>query len=173
MTHIPTHEGHMNFKHALPLLGLVLLACASAPNVRPGPERPSYELAPKTSRAHVLAESVIILNSYNFTVESADSRRDYEALRTNWRRSYETYQSEQGEVKMEVRDRGVLHLSPRGAQSDRSTTLVASRLEFELQKRDEKKDQWNTITPSPDYEEQYAAITQDIQRRLRGLGYIF
>jgi len=163
----------MNLKHGLPLLFLMLVACANTPNIRRGPQRPSYELAPKTSRSHVLAESIIILNSYNFTVEFSDSRRDYEALRTNWRRSFETYQSENGEVKVEVRDRAVLHFSPRGIQSDRSTTLVASRLEFELQKKDEKKDHWTTIAPSPDYEEQYAAITQDIQLRLRARGYIF
>jgi hypothetical protein len=133
----------------------------------------SYEIAPKTDRTPILAESIITLNSFNFVVEFADARRDYEALRTNWRTSFETYTSENGEVKIEVRDRAVLHLSPRGIQSDRSTTAVASTLEFEMQTKFEKKEKWVSVTPSQSFQEEYKTIVHALQTRLHSRGYIF
>lgn len=157
------------------LLVLLLPACASRPktptnhHVKPT----SHPVAPKTSRADIMTEAVMTLNGFTFTIEFANSRRNYEALRTNWRLSTQTIDRADGEaVTLQVRDRAILHLSPRGVESDRSTS-VASTLEFEMEMKGAKKDSWIKITPDPAVQEQYAAIVQELQNRLRHRGYQF
>jgi hypothetical protein len=156
------------------LLILVFIITCCAPGRKEPRQKPLiYEVASKTARSHVITETAIILSGYNFTIEFADSRRDYSAMRTHWRFSTESHRTETGELSLEVRDRVALHLSPRGIQSDRSTTLVASALEFEMQSRFEGKDKWLDIKPSSAFQEQYAEIVSDIRNRLRKRGYIF
>jgi hypothetical protein len=130
-------------------------------------------VAPKTSRADIATEAIITLTGFAFTVEYADARRNYEALRTNWRLSTQTIARPNGEVAaLQVRDRAILHLSPRGIDADRNTS-VASTMEFEMEMRGVKKDSWVAITPDPGVQEQYAAIIQELQNRLRHRGYQF
>jgi hypothetical protein len=156
------------------LFVLGIAACSSSRQTKAPAAKPlRYDIAPKTSRADVAAEAVISLTSFTFTIEYVDSRRDYEALRTNWRFSTQTITSTTGEVKtLEVRDRALLHLSRRGVDSDR-TTSVASTLEFEMEMKGTKKGQWLRITPDPAFQEQYAALVNDFQNRLRHRGYQF
>ncbi len=158
------------------LLGVTLgnAACSSSQQTKAPVAKPMrYDIAPKTSRADVVAEAIISLTGFTFTIEYVDSRRDYEALRTNWRFSTQTLTNAAGEVKtLDVRDRALLHLSRRGIDSDR-TTSVASTLEFEMEMKGTKKGQWLRITPDPAFQEQYAALVSDFQNRLRHRGYQF
>jgi hypothetical protein len=156
------------------MLALLIVSCSSSKKVQKRDARSvSYPIASKTSRADIITEGIIALNSYRFSIEFADGRRNYEALRTNWRISTETLQTESGEKTLQLRDRAILHLSPRGVQSaDRSTT-VASTLEFEMEIKGTKKDSWVGITPDPAFQEQYAALVADLQNRLRHRGYQF
>lgn len=113
------------------------------------------------------------MNGFRFTIEFADARRNYEALRTNWRVDSQILRSESGEEKtLQMRDRAILHLSPRGVRADRSTA-VASTLAFEMEMRSAKKDKWVEITPDPMLQEQYAAIVNELQNSLRHRGYQF
>jgi hypothetical protein len=155
-------------------LALGVAACSSSQQRKAPPVKPlRYDIAPKTSRSDVVAEAIISLTSFTFTIEYFDSRRDYEALRTNWRFSTQTFTGTTGEVKtLQVRDRAVLHLARRGVESDRSTS-VASTLEFEMEMKGTKKDQWLRIMPDPAFQEQYAAVVADFQNRLRHRGYQF
>jgi hypothetical protein len=133
----------------------------------------SYSVASKTSRADIMSEAVVTLTGFTFTIEFADSRRNYEALRTNWRLSTQTIARADGEtVTLQVRDRAILHLSPRGIESDRSTS-VASTLEFEMEMKGAKKDSWLDIAPDPAVQEHYAAVVHELQNRLRHRGYQF
>jgi hypothetical protein len=155
------------------LLGLSFACSSSGKASRRDAKPVSYAVASKTSRTDIVAESIIALNSFQFTIEFVDARRNYEALRTNWRFSTQTMQTESGEKTLQLRDRAILHLSPRGVQSaDRSTT-VASTLEFEMEIKGAKKDSWSKLTPDPTFQEQYAAIVADLQNRLRHRGYQF
>lgn len=133
----------------------------------------SYPVAPKTSRADIMTESIITLSGFRFTIEFADGKLNFEALRTNWRLSTQVLRSESGDEKtLQVRDRAILHLSSRGVQSDR-TTVVASTLEFEMEMKGSKKDKWIDVAPDPAFQEQYAAIVNELQNRLRHRGYQF
>ena len=157
------------------LITLCMQACSSSKPVNKAhsvkPLR--YEIAPKTSRTDIITEAIISLTGFTFTIEFADARRDYQALRSNWRYSTQTLTSPDGEVKtLQVRDRAVLDLSRRGVESDR-TTSVESTLEFEMEMKGAKKDQWLKIIPDPAFQEQYAAIAHDLQNRLRHRGYQF
>ncbi|MFQ5792804.1 MAG: hypothetical protein ACE5JI_20230, partial [Acidobacteriota bacterium] len=69
-------------------------------------------------------------------------------------------------------DRAIIHLSPRAIQSDRST-MVASRIQFEVQLWMEKTDRWVDVSADEHLVEEYASIVNEIQNRLRKLGYIF
>jgi hypothetical protein len=154
---------------------LLLMACSASQKSSkpPAPKVLRYTIAPKTSRADVVSVAMITLVNYTFTIEYYDSRRDYDALRTAWRFSTQTLTSPAGEVKtLQVRDRASLHLSRRGVESDRSTS-VASNLEFEMEMKGTKKDQWLRITPDPAFQEQYASIVDDLKNRLRHRGYQF
>ena len=159
------------------LLGgiLLLMACSSSQRYSkpPAPKLLRYAIAPKTSRADVVSEALISLVNYTFTIEYSDSRRDYNALRTAWRFSTQTLTSPDGAVKtLQVRDRASLHLSRRGVESDRNTS-VASTLEFEMEMKGTKKDQWLRLTPDLAFQEQYASIVDDFKNRLRHRGYQF
>jgi hypothetical protein len=155
------------------LLGLSFACSSSGKASRRDAKPVSYSIASKTSRTDIITESIIVLNSFQFTIEFADARRNYEALRTNWRLHTQTIQTASGEKTLQVRDRAILHLAPRGGQSaDRSTT-VASTLEFEMEIKGTKKDSWTKLTPDPAFQEQYAAIVADLQNRLRHRGYQF
>jgi hypothetical protein len=154
---------------------LLLAACASSQKTpkRQDVKPMSFPVAPKTSRADIMTEAIVTLTGFTFTVEFADSRRNYEALRTNWRLSTQTINRADGEtVTLQVRDRATLHLSPRGVESDRRTS-VASTLEFEMEMKGAKKDAWFDVTPDPAVQEQYAAVVQELQNRLRHRGYQF
>ena len=133
----------------------------------------SYAVASKTSRTDIVSESIIALNSFQFTIEFVDARRNYEALRTNWRLSTQTLETANGVKSIQVRDRAILHLSPRGVQAADRRTTVASTLEFEMEIKGAKKDSWSDLTPDPVFQEQYAAIVADLQNRLRHRGYQF
>jgi hypothetical protein len=136
-------------------------------------ERIVLPVAQKTTRSHIITETIIILNGHNFTVQYADSRRNRSALVTDWRMITQTIQLETGNQLLEYRDRVILHLSPRGIQSDRGQTLVASSLQFQMQMRLEGKDRWVDITPHPTYREEYTSIVHEVQTRLRKRGYVF
>lgn len=155
------------------LIGFSLACSSSGKTSRRDAKLVSYAVAPKTSRADIVTESVIALNSYQFTIEFAEARRNYEALRTNWRLNTQTMQTEGGEKTLQLRDRAILHLSPRGVQSADRSTNVASTLEFEMEIKGAKKDSWIAITPDPIFQEQYAALVADLQNRLRHRGYQF
>jgi hypothetical protein len=149
-------------------------ACSSSGKASRRDAKPvSYTVASKTSRTDIVSESIIALNSYQFTIEFADARRHYEALRTNWRLNTQTIQTESGEKTLQWRDRAILHLSPRGVQTADRSTAVASTLEFEMEIKGAKKDSWIAITPDPAFQEQYAALVADLQNRLRHRGYQF
>jgi hypothetical protein len=155
------------------LLLLPLLLSCSAGRNEAGAKLLSFELAPKTERGHVLAESRFVLLSYGYTIEFGDANRNYEALRTHWRPFEQNLvRNNGGEETVELRDRAVLHLSPRGAQSSRNTQ-VASRLEFVVQTKSADRKKWIDITPEPGFKEQYQTLVYDIQNRLRRLGYQF
>ncbi len=154
------------------VIGLLFACSFAGKNSSRSARSVSYSIAPKTSRADIISESIIALNSYQFTVEFADGRRNYEALRTNWRLNEQILQTESGEKTLQRRDRAILHLSPRGAQSNRSSA-VASTLEFEMEIKGAKKDSWVRMTPDPAFQEQYAALVADLQNRLRHRGYQF
>lgn len=163
------------YRPVILILALLIVACASTQKtpknraVKPM----SYAVAPKTSRADIMTEAIITLTGFTFTIEFADSRRNYEALRTNWRLSTQTINRADGETAtLQVRNRAILHLSPRGIESDRSTS-VASTLEFEMEMKGAKKDNWIDITLDPAVQEQYAAVVQELQNRLRHRGYQF
>jgi hypothetical protein len=163
------------YRPVIAIFFLLLTACAPTQKTPKNRDvKPmSYSVASKTSRADIMTETVVTLTGFTFTIEFADSRRNYEALRTNWRLSTQTIGRADGEtVTLQVRDRATLHLSPRGVESDRRTS-VASTLEFEMEMKGTKKDSWLDITPDPAAQEQYAAIVQELQNRLRHRGYQF
>ena len=151
---------------------LFLLACSAGRN-EANPKTARYDLAPKTERIHILAESRLVLLGNGFNIEFGDPNRNYEALRTNWRALTQKLVTDNGgEETFELRDRAVLHLSSRGAQSSRNTQ-VASSLEFVVQTKSADRKKWIDISPEPELEEQYKVIVYDIQNRLRRLGYQF
>jgi hypothetical protein len=174
--YLERRPGLLRFRFVYSLIFLLLsTACSSTQKTNKGraPKPIAYSVAPKTSRADAVTEAITTLNSFAFTIEYADARRDYEALRTNWRLSTQTTTLANGEVAaLQVRDRAVLHLSRRGTDSDRSTS-VASTLEFEMEMKGTKKDNWNRITPEPAFQEQYAKLVSELQNRLRHRGYQF
>lgn len=160
--------------HLLSTFGLLLLflACSAGRN-EAGAKLLSFEIAPKTERGHVLAESRFVLLSYGYIIEFGDPNRNYEALRTNWRSFEQNLVTENGgEEKLELRDRAVLHFSPRGVQASRNSQ-VASRLEVFVQTKSADRKKWIDITPEPGFKEQYQRLVDDIQNRLRRLGYQF
>ena len=135
----------------------------------------SFMVAPKTSRRHIITETTVTLNMYNFTVQYANSTYDYKALRTHWREGREAPIAwKEPEDALGVRDRAILHLSPRGQETGGGdVTLVASTLQFEMQKRDWKKKKWVYVTPDSVYLDQYRRLVGDLRDRLRKRGYIF
>ncbi|MDZ7363011.1 MAG: hypothetical protein ONB46_20165 [candidate division KSB1 bacterium] len=155
------------------LIGLSFTCSSSGKSSQRSARSVSYSIAPKTSRSDIVTESIIALNSFQFSIEFADARRNYEALRTNWRFSSQTLQTENGEKVVQLRDRAILHLSPRGVQSIDRSTSVASTLEFEMEIKGTKKDSWTRLTPAPIFQEQYVTIVADLQNRLRHRGYQF
>lgn len=155
------------------LLVTVMLAACSAPDrlrVKPAPT--VFHLADKTSRADVLTQSAIVLSGYGFTIEYASSRALQSALKTHWRVIEDEVETDRGEERVQYRDRAVIHFTSKGYQGDR-LSLVSSRIEFELQMRTEASDRWIPVTPDPRFEEQYLSIVDQIQNRLRRLGYRF
>lgn len=152
----------------------LLSSCSPQKQTRQQEAKPiSYSVAPQTSRTDIITESIITLNSFAFTIEFADARGNYEALRTSWRLNWQTLRTATGEEKaLQVRDRAILHLSPRGTQADRAT-LVASTIDFEMEMKGAKKDSWVDITPDPASQELYTTIIKDLQNRLRHRGYQF
>lgn len=162
---------HFIYRLLLMFLMFIITSCTMG-RIKSHPKPLSYAVAPKTTRAHIITECIITLNAYNFTIEFANSLRNREALRSNWRTGDEIpfAASEDG---VYVRDRAILHLSPRGKQPGRETTLVASSLQFEMQKIDFKKKKWIYVTPDSIYQQQYASIADDLKTRLRKKGYIF
>jgi hypothetical protein len=157
----------------LALIGLSFACSSSGKTSRRDAKPVSYAVASKTSRADIISESIIALNGFQFTIEFVDARRNYEALRTNWRLNEQILQTESGEKTLQLRDRAILNLSPRGVQSADRSTMVASTLEFEMEIKGTKKDSWIRLTPDPAFQEQYAAIVADLQNRLRHRGYQF
>jgi hypothetical protein len=174
MAHLATHSFFPKRFRFLMLLFICIGCSSTQPVNKSRPPKPlSYPVAPQTSRSDIVAEAVITLTSFTFTIEYADAQRDYEALRTNWRMSTQATQLANDEVaSLQVRDRAVLHLSRRGVEAGRSSA-VASTLEFEMEIKGAKKDQWLGVTPDPAFQEQYAALVNDLKNRLRHRGYQF
>ncbi len=154
------------------LLISVFLSTCGWIKKEPPVQRFTLTVASKTSRSDIITEAVIILNGYNFTIDYADSRRNQFALMTNWRTMMRQNAGDPNGPAIELRDRAILNLSPRAIQSNRST-MVASRLQFELQMWIQKTDKWVAIPPDETLREEYANIVNDIQNRLRKRGYIF
>lgn len=150
---------------------IFLQGCGTA---RQGPriEPVTLSVAPKTSRSDAVTETIIVLTAHNFTIDYADSRRDQFALLTNWRTITRQSAHEEDTGVLELRDRAILHLSPRAIQSDR-TTQVSSRLQFDVQLWVAKTDKWIDISADDTLVEEYGAIVYEIQSRLRRRGYIF
>lgn len=161
------------FRGCLLALLMVITACSAGRNknqVKPV----TFSVASRTSRPHIITETTITLHTFNFTIEYANSHYDHEALKTHWRGGAEAPIAMENEDEgFGIRDRAILHLSPRGKEPGSATTLVASTLEFEMQKIDTKKKKWIYVTPDVIYQSQYAAIVSDLRDRLRRRGYIF
>lgn len=161
-----------NFPILLTCALFVLLIISCAAGRKMNKVKPIiHEIASKTSRAHIITECTITLHGFNFDIEFANSYYDYEALRTQWRLGVDA-PVVQNEESMVLRDRVILHLSPRGARGAESS-LVSSILQFEMQKRDYKKKKWFYFSPDSAYQAQYVQIADDLKRRLRKRGYIF
>ncbi len=157
--------------HSLILSVLLLAGCAGSRSFK-GPQTVVYHIADKTSRKDILTQTAIVLAGYSFTIDYINSQANQSALRTNWRTMENEIETEDGPQLIEFRDRAIVHLSAKGYQGHR-ISLVSSRIEFEMQMRTEQSDKWVRITPEPQLEDQYHLIVNQIQSRLRRLGYRF
>jgi len=155
-----------------PLLAAALLWNCAAP--RPGAKyRPLIiPLAQKTDRLDILNASAIVLAGYDFTLENVTPSALQSALKTNWRNIEATITTEDGDEPIQLRDRAIIHFASKGYQG-RQLSLVSSRIEFEMQMRTEDGDRWVRIIPEPEFTDQYYRIVDQIQNRLRRLGYRF
>lgn len=155
------------------VLFLLIVFSACIGTRRTAPVKPTvYDLAPRTTRADIVRESTIALYSFSFTIEYASIHDNYAALRTDWRLLQTVLPGEEGDVEMRIRDRAILHLSPRSYQRG-SAALVASRIEFEVQTRIGDEEKWIRIEPDPALVEEYDKIVDTIRTRLSHAGYKF
>ena len=139
------------------------VACSTTGELRS--VNPSYDLAHNTERSLIIDETTQILNLYNFILESSDLRRDRGALQTFWRTN-EGLMAAQDTEKVILRDRAILHISPRGKSSIQYNMylMVNATLEFEVQIN--KGGSWVDIVPFKEFEDQYKSIVRDIRNRM-------
>ncbi len=129
-------------------------------------------LAHNTERIKIMEETILILNLYNFTIEYSDPNRNQSAVQTQWRVGQIISVGKSETLKVLVRDRAFLHISPRGKSSIYNPyQMVNATLEFEFEIR--RNDLWEKANPPRQYVEQYQAIVRDIRSRMLRYRYEF
>lgn len=134
-----------------------------------------YPLAHNTERAQIITETTGILQLYDFTIEYTDLNRDRSAMQTYWRTVHQDASPNEKTIPVWIRDRAILHISPRGRSTIQQNVylMVNATLQFEIQMRLDSEDEWNSITPTKEYKDQYAAIIKDIRNRMLRYRYEF
>ncbi len=157
----------------LPVLAVVLFSSCSLFKRQGSSAEPLiFDIGPRTTRADVVRQTTVALNSFGFLIEYTDARKDYSALVTEWRRVDTGLDDPELQEAIQTRDRALLHMSPRGYQGDR-VSLVVSKLQFEVQLKMADDDVWNTIDAPKDLVREYKQIVNEIRRRLSVKGYKF
>jgi hypothetical protein len=154
-----------------PLLLFVAISCASKKKFA-SPKPLIYDIASKTRRPDIITQSTIALYGYNFTIEYAYANDNHSALRTDWRLHEGTFSGDELGAPIRMRDRALIHLSPRGYQGNREA-LVASRIQFEIQIQIDEDDKWQAFEADEVFRKEYMEIVDVIQTRLHSLGYQF
>ncbi|MFQ5629811.1 MAG: hypothetical protein ACE5I1_13685 [bacterium] len=131
-----------------------------------------YDIASKTTRPDIITQSTIALYGRNFTIEYTYVNDNHSALRTDWRLHEGALQENEEGVAIQLRDRALIHLSPRGFQGNREA-MVASKIQFEMQIQFEGDDKWNAFEPDASFQDEYGEIVDVIKTRLHRLGYQF
>jgi hypothetical protein len=127
-----------------------------------------FDLAHNTERSKIMEETTAVLGLNNFTIEYSDLNRDRAALQTQWRTTSETVIQDTAIRRISIRDRAILHITPRGRSTVVTNVylMVNATLEFEVQARTGKEGAWETISPPPHYQQQYRSIVKDIRNRM-------
>lgn len=155
----------------LSILPFIAISCAS--KKRLANARPLiYDIASKTTRSDIIQQSTIVLYGHSFTIEYAYVNDNLSALRTGWRHHEGHLTGDELGAPIRLRDRALVHLSSRGFQGN-SESLVASRIQFEIQIQLNEDDRWAIFEADDTFQEEYSDIVDLIQTRLHGLGYQF
>lgn len=161
----------MIFK-ALKIFPLFLITSCFLFKSTPEPGIIFIPLAHNTERIKIMEETTFILHLYNFTIEYSDPNRNQSAIQTHWRVSQALAIENSETLKVMVRDRAFLHISPRGKSSIYNPyQMVNATLEFEFEIR--RDNLWEKTNPPRQYIEQYEAIVRDIRSRMLKYRYEF
>lgn len=133
-------------------------------------KKTEYEIASKTTRSDIINQTVISLLGFNFTIEYATVHALYSAVKTDWRMHSQAVSDYDATDSFQIRDRALLHLSARGFQG-RAESMVASKIEFELQIQYDSK--WTPLEPDSTFIAEYLDIVDDIKTRIQQKGYQF
>ena len=152
-------------------IALLFVSCFLFKGV-PEPGSIIIPLAHNTERIQIMKETTFILHLYNFTIEYSDPNRNRAAIQTQWRIN-QMFAVEEGEtLKVLVRDRALLHISPRGKSSIYNPyQMVNATLEFEFEIR--RNDLWEKANPPKRFIDQYLSIVRDIRNRMLRYRYEF
>ncbi len=153
-------------------ISIFISSCSSSKPAKQGRQGKikSYDIASGTTRDDLVGQSIIILSGYSYTMDYVNSSSNHGALQTHWRYSRQEFKTEDASSEIQLRDRAVIHLTARTVQGREK---VKSRITFELNMRASGDDKWTRITPGSEFENEYLQIVDQIQGRLRRLGYIF
>jgi len=127
-----------------------------------------YDLAHNTERKSILEETAAVLLLNNYTIEYSDDRRNQAALMTYWRMASQTVFDDSAAKTMWVRDRAILHITPRGRSTvvQNAYLMVNATLEFDVQRRVGDEGAWERIIPAPASAKFYSSMVKDIRTRM-------
>ncbi len=154
------------------IAALSMSSCSLFKRDGKSPEPVIFEIGPRTTRADILRQVTVALNSFGYLIEYSDRNKDYAALITEWRQTGTDVDDPELQEMVQTRDRAMLHLSPRGYQGDR-VSLVVSKLQFEVQVKVGDDDAWTTIAAPAELVREYKEIIDVVRRRLSLKGYKF
>ncbi|MGH2566865.1 MAG: hypothetical protein ACRDGA_00875, partial [Bacteroidota bacterium] len=107
-------SSHVRLLGAL-IAGFTVVSCASSVHSTESTLL-VYELAHNTERTPIMNETSTVLQLHNFTIEYSDAGRNQSALQTHWRHGLLPPEDSLGSATW-IRDRALLHISPRGKSS--------------------------------------------------------
>lgn len=148
-----------------PIALVCFISCASSSHSEP--TLLIYQLAHNTERVRIINETSLVLQLHNFTIEHVDAGRNQSALRTHWRPVLST-PSDTLDRAIWIRDRALLHISPRGKSTIMKDVyqMVIAKLQFEVEMKTGERGDWIVIFPVESFRDHYASIVKDIRNRM-------